>query len=301
MTASGYNSLESALPIPDTWHQLGRELKKKTEPGRLLIIGDVDTGKTTLAHYLVQVLRHQFPTALLDADLGQSQIGPPATVGLLSVAQKNKKSRKPVLKFVGNTSPKGCFLQMLVAVKNLTERATAQGIVKTVIDSCGMVHGQAPREFKYNLISILRPLTLIALEKESHELDTLLLPFKTDPTVTCHRLLISREQFAVKSSRERQSFRQEKFRQYFQSAKNQKISIAEQGLCGHIPKLTARPKISNLLIGLCDQHDDLLALGQLQGYEPDNQLLRFYSPAIQPSLVNRIHFGIKRLDLNTGK
>jgi len=298
MQSTSENSLKSTLNIPDDWQQLGTDLKHETKPGSLMIIGDADTGKTTLARYLFQILRNRFRTALLDADLGQSQVGPPATVGLLPFATKDQKRREPILKFVGNTSPKACFLQLLTAVKGLSERATGMGINRTIIDSCGMVHGQAPREFKYNLITILKPLTVIALEKKPRELEQLLLPFKTDPEVQVHRLEIPPDLIAPKSAQERRNFRREKFQQYFQSAENQEISTSNQGLCGHIPDLSTPNKISNLLIGLCDQRDDLLTLGQLKGYDPEQQRLCYFAPSTKSAQVKRIHFGLKRLDLS---
>jgi GTPase SAR1 family protein len=49
--------------------------------GRLLLLGAADTGKTTLLNALASRLAKSQPVALVDADIGQSHIGPPTTVG----------------------------------------------------------------------------------------------------------------------------------------------------------------------------------------------------------------------------
>src|SRR5918999_822328 len=48
-----------------------------------MVIGEGDTGKTTLVTALANALVERgFRVAVLDADLGQSEIGPPTTIGL---------------------------------------------------------------------------------------------------------------------------------------------------------------------------------------------------------------------------
>jgi polynucleotide 5'-kinase involved in rRNA processing len=49
--------------------------------GTLLLLGAADTGKTTLMSALAERLAQRQPVALVDADTGQSHIGPPTTVG----------------------------------------------------------------------------------------------------------------------------------------------------------------------------------------------------------------------------
>ncbi len=47
----------------------------------IMLLGEADTGKTTLAEGLGAFLSKDFRTAAVDLDMGQSRIGPPATVG----------------------------------------------------------------------------------------------------------------------------------------------------------------------------------------------------------------------------
>ena len=51
------------------------------ERGACLVLGGADTGKTTLALALAGKIAGSRPVAIVDADIGQSHIGPPSTVG----------------------------------------------------------------------------------------------------------------------------------------------------------------------------------------------------------------------------
>ena len=51
------------------------------QTGICLILGGSDTGKTTLAAALTKLLAKHQPVGIVDADIGQSHIGPPTTAG----------------------------------------------------------------------------------------------------------------------------------------------------------------------------------------------------------------------------
>ena len=63
--------------------ELARRLADLPVTGSLtgLVLGASDTGKTTLVETLAGKLAEAGPVAVVDADIGQSHIGPPATVG----------------------------------------------------------------------------------------------------------------------------------------------------------------------------------------------------------------------------
>ena len=93
---------------PPQWLALAGELLK----GRIiLVLGSVDTGKTTLVTYLANSLvKRGKRVAIVDADVGQSDIGPPTTIGLGLVESPIKKMREAkrlAMYFVGAISPEG--------------------------------------------------------------------------------------------------------------------------------------------------------------------------------------------------
>jgi len=52
-----------------------------TQRGKCLLLGASDTGKTTLAAAIAKRVASACPVGFVDADIGQSHIGPPTTVG----------------------------------------------------------------------------------------------------------------------------------------------------------------------------------------------------------------------------
>lgn len=51
----------------------------------IMVVGGIDTGKTTLVEVLSDYLSKRAPTGVVDLDMGQSHIGPPSTVAWAAV------------------------------------------------------------------------------------------------------------------------------------------------------------------------------------------------------------------------
>ena len=69
------------IDIPEDWERVADRIKQDTKIG--IVIGKIDSGKTTLCKFLI----HKWTASgirvgYVDSDLGQSTLGPPATVGL---------------------------------------------------------------------------------------------------------------------------------------------------------------------------------------------------------------------------
>ena len=67
------------IDIPEDWERVADRIKQDTEIG--IVIGKIDSGKTTLCKFLI----HKWTASgirvgYVDSDLGQSTLGPPATV-----------------------------------------------------------------------------------------------------------------------------------------------------------------------------------------------------------------------------
>src|SRR5689334_12910861 len=86
--------------------------------GSTLIMGGIDAGKTTFTRLLVnRLVERGRRIGVIDADLGQSEIGPPACVGLALVDAPIAALSDAVphaLAFVGATSPLGHLLEHAV-------------------------------------------------------------------------------------------------------------------------------------------------------------------------------------------
>ncbi|MCL6558748.1 MAG: hypothetical protein K6U74_08060 [Firmicutes bacterium] len=77
------------ITIPESW----RRLQKLTEKwgGVFMVIGGVSSGKSTFVKFLASsFLKRDKKIAIIDADIGQSWIGPPTTVSAVILSEKKK-------------------------------------------------------------------------------------------------------------------------------------------------------------------------------------------------------------------
>lgn len=151
---------------------------------RVLLLGAPDVGKTTLARLLVnRSVSVGKQTFLIDSDLGQSEVGPPACVALAklnepvrSLAELHPQS----LLFIGNTSPSYQPLEQLTAVRRLADEA---GTGFLVIDTGGYVLGATARRLNQQLIDILAPDHIVAMQRKN-ELEQTIAPFRLRSNLT---------------------------------------------------------------------------------------------------------------------
>src|SRR4030042_1506489 len=85
----------------------------KEEKGIVILLGATDTGKSSLIKFLILNLCQQgLKVALVDADIGQSFLGPPTTIGLAvfkSDPAWEVVLSPPTIFFVGAPTPAGHF------------------------------------------------------------------------------------------------------------------------------------------------------------------------------------------------
>lgn len=148
----------------EEWQEVLRALT--AQPGVVLLVGASDTGKTTFARLLLNCwLQEQSPVAVLDADLGQSEIGPPACVGLAhaSAPVQSLAELSPLaLAFVGNKAPVGSLLELVTGVKRLAMRA---GQAPLIVDTGGFIQGAAAQRLFTALLELLRPQHIVGLQR----------------------------------------------------------------------------------------------------------------------------------------
>ncbi len=150
----------------------------------LLLLGAPDTGKTTWALETVRALSAQGKTvAVLDCDLGQSEIGPPGTVGVALAPPRPAQSLRTLrdlsplaLGFVGATSPARHTLEWCVAACQMARVAKKHRPDLLLVDTCGWVQGQNAVQAKRALADLLLPHTVFAFQR-TNEIDPLVRAF----------------------------------------------------------------------------------------------------------------------------
>ena len=134
-----------------------------------LVLGAGDTGKSTLVAGLAGTLAARGHTvAVVDADLGQSDVGPPTTVGLGRVRgplERLDQAEVVGLEFLGMTSPARCMRETGDATARLVARALAGGCDRVLVDTSGLVEGDFGRALKRIKIDRVQPDLLIALQR----------------------------------------------------------------------------------------------------------------------------------------
>lgn len=133
-----------------------------------MLIGGLDTGKTTLALEAVRLALASGKTAVLvDADVGIPTVGPPACVGMRvfrEVDDLASVDRPDALHFVGTTAPSRLVLQQVVATAAMVDRARQRGDV-VIIDTTAASSDVAGETLKYHKAELCRPQKVVALQR----------------------------------------------------------------------------------------------------------------------------------------
>lgn len=273
------------LSAPKDWHAVLDIFKE--EKGIAILLGATDAGKSTLANFLISNLcKRGLKIALVDADIGQSFLGPPATIGF-SVFKSDPDWHlvlsPPEIFFVGSITPEGHFSTHLKGVKRMVDKALSYGAEVILVDTTGFALGEGGKELKRRKIDLLSPRFILALQK-SDELEPILGHYKENTLPRIVRLPIS-EQARPRSMEERRIYRTDKFQEYFKHSVIQELSIEEFQIEGEVldPNSETLPldwalKINGLLVGLKDSKDETLALGLIRNSVAEKKRLRVFTP-----------------------
>lgn len=166
--------------IPREWNGLA-DLMMNGERKAAMILGDTDTGKSSLILYTANRLCSAgYKTAVVDTDVGQSDVGPPGVIGLCLVESPTITLMDvPLLNgyFVGDKNPSGHFLSMVLGTKRMVDDALKTEAEVILINTTGMVHGGPARALKEKKIEAVSPDIIVALQRGG-EIEHLLTPLK---------------------------------------------------------------------------------------------------------------------------
>jgi polynucleotide 5'-kinase involved in rRNA processing len=235
----------------------------------VLVLGGMDTGKTTLAGEIALALGRLGPTAVVDADVGQSHVGPPTACAWGLVGQAGAPAAgesamgTPVegLAFVGSNSPVGHLLQLTSAVARLVAEA-AEADRRVVVDTPGLVAGQAARALWWAAIELARPDVVVAIER-SEECGHILagLPRTGPPRVV--RMPVPKG-VRAKSREERIAHRARCYRRYFEGTGTIEIDLGRVAICDLRRPEGLAAEDTGLVVGLRDAGGRDLALGLVE-------------------------------------
>jgi polynucleotide 5'-hydroxyl-kinase GRC3/NOL9 len=290
------------ITAPQEWYALLDVLEK--EKGIAVILGATDTGKTTLAKFLIfNLCQRGLKLALIDADIGQSFLGPPTTIGF-SLFKSDPDWKlllsPPQIFFVGSITPEGYFPIHLKGVKRMVDKAASMAADVILVDTTGFVSGETGKELKRRKIDLISPRFILALQK-SEELEPVLEHYEESPLLRILRLPLS-DQVRPKSMEERRIYRTNKFQDYFRDSVAQELAVEELQMEGEVldPNGESIPlawalRINGLLIGLKDNDDETLALAVIRNYLEQKKEVRILTPLRDIQRVKTIQFSSLRV------
>ncbi len=199
-----------------------------TQKARVMVLGARDVGKTTFAALLAnRQLAHGIRTAIVDADVGQSEIGPPTTIGmgLVEVPVPTLHAVVPrAIYFVGSNTPRGRMLETVNGVRAMVAKAQEAGAESVIVDTTGFVTGAAARRLKCAKVEAVRPQVVVAIQRKD-ELEHILRPMERR-NLRLIRLPVP-ETVMVKSPEMRQQRRVMRFFRYFQDARLHTFALSD--------------------------------------------------------------------------
>jgi polynucleotide 5'-hydroxyl-kinase GRC3/NOL9 len=208
------------------WEQALQTLA--TQKARMMVLGARDVGKTTFATLLAnRQLAHGIRTAIVDADVGQSEIGPPTTIGmgLVEVPVPTLHAVVPrAIYFVGSNTPRGRMLETVNGVRAMVAKAQEAGAESVIVDTTGFVTGAAARRLKCAKVEAVRPQFVVAIQRKD-ELEHILRPMERR-NLRLIRLPVP-ETVMVKSPEMRQQRRVMRFFRYFQDARLHTFALSD--------------------------------------------------------------------------
>ena len=234
------------------------------QTGICLILGASDTGKTTLTMSLAKQLACRQPIGIVDADIGQSHIGPPTTVGWAVFDKPEADFSKLTadgISFVGHVTPVGHLLQLTAAIVQCVQQVSKVTEL-IIIDTPGLIRGPAAAALWWAVQQILKPRLILAVQRQD-ELSGILSGLKSFDLQL--ERIESPPQIAIKSPQERQSYRKSQFVSYFRDAGLYNISLSD--IAVQPGRDLSRESFINRLVALRNKEGIDMALGLITGWQ----------------------------------
>ncbi len=164
------SSIEKPLPgeeVVDEWVAAADSALAKG-CRRVMVLGPVDSGKSSFTALVAnRALLRGLRVGIIDADVGQADIGPPATVSA-TIAEKPVlwlRELKPLaMRFIGSITPQRVERKIEAAVVDLAWRLSREGADIVVIDTDGWVQGLNSIEYKLDAARLVGVDTVVAIE-----------------------------------------------------------------------------------------------------------------------------------------
>jgi polynucleotide 5'-hydroxyl-kinase GRC3/NOL9 len=278
------------MTIDPAW----RAAVERAEAARvILVMGETDTGKTSLiTHLAATLVAGGRSVAVVDADLGQSDIGPPTTVGLGRIQPHTARlgdAEVLGLYFVGATSPPGHLRRTVAGTRILTERARRLGFDRVLVDTSGLVRGEPGRRLKRRKIDQVDPELVLCLQRAG-ECEHILGDYRGRARPEILRLPPAAAA-RRRSAEERRQHRERSLQAYLAAARPVRLDLGRVALR---PTARWRGDCRGALAGLEDARRETLGLGVVRAVALAEQALVVLTPVPRDAIA-AVRLGTHRL------
>lgn len=163
--------MEKVAPQEEIVDEWERRIADVDPRGVALIIGMMDVGKSTLAAMLGnKALSRGYKVAVIDADVGQNDLGPPTTVSMARLTRYITHLRQLAAEksiFLQSTSLERVWPRAVEQIAKAVDYARERwGVETIVINTDGWVLDEEAVAFKRKLIERLKPSLIVAIQVE---------------------------------------------------------------------------------------------------------------------------------------
>jgi polynucleotide 5'-hydroxyl-kinase GRC3/NOL9 len=267
--------------IPTSWIEASDILEEfQKRPVTVMVIGAVDSGKTSFCTYLTnKLVSMKRKVAILDEDLGQSEIGPPGTVAYTCVSGPvsdfyNVQEHNAV--FIGATSPQGAVektIQASILLKN--EIISKGGADFMIVNTDGWVSGEEAIEFKARLATALGVDVVFCLQKES-QMPSLCATFGDALACSRQERVDSPSAIGERSKEMRKTLRELGYEKSLKNARLKVLPIKYLAFEGDKTSIW-NGKAENMLIGIYDARKKFLGIGIIRKIDHMRKAIKIYT------------------------
>lgn len=203
--------------IPREWHKLIQKINNNSLK-KIIVLGEMDTGKSFFITYMAnKLIQLNKKVGVIDSDLGQSDIGPPGTIGFTILNQPImflNNANITGMEFIGSHSPGLHMVTTIVQFNKIINKCSKLCDIM-LINTSGWVTGDGGRLLSRAKIDILNPDIIVLMQRKK---DCEHLVKNIFPPEKVIRLTASKKASET-SKGEREKLRNLSSKNYFKNAK----------------------------------------------------------------------------------
>ncbi len=277
--------------VPGSWMETARTILE-TGRGKVVVVGNVDSGKSAFCTILANLaVESKMKPAIFDVDLGQSEIGPPATIGY-GIAESHLVSLSEItpalLYFIGYISPEPVTRRVIDGLEKLLSNAKKADIL--LVNTDGWILDDQAVIYKKLIIDSIEPDYVVGIGEESEISPILELTksssFQINPPSTVLR----------RTRDQRKQLRELGYKRYLVDGRYSRVNAGEVQVFRSDGKMVNPEDVDRSsvgsLVGLLDNNDWLLGIGVLM--EIVSHGFQVFSPVTRG--FSKIEIGAVKLD-----